>query len=37
VASGWGVRREKMEYEDLQRIAREQDISLEELRKTFER
>jgi hypothetical protein len=32
VASGWGVRREKPEYEDLQRIAREQDISLEELR-----
>jgi hypothetical protein len=37
VASGWGVRREKPEYEDLQRIAREQNISLEELRKTFER
>jgi uncharacterized protein (TIGR00299 family) protein len=37
VASGWGVRREKPEYEALQKIAREQDISLEELRKTFER
>jgi hypothetical protein len=37
VASGWGVRREKMEYEDLQRIAREQDLSLAELRKTIGR
>ena len=29
-AKGWGVRREKPEYEDLARIAREQGISLRE-------
>jgi len=29
-ASGWGVSRSKPEYEDLARIAREQDISLAE-------
>ena len=29
-ATGWGVRREKPEYEDLALIAREKDISLEE-------
>ena len=29
-AEGWGVRREKPEYEDLARIAREQNISLAE-------
>ena len=29
-ASGWGVSREKAEYEDLARIAREQGISLRE-------
>jgi uncharacterized protein (DUF111 family) len=34
VASGWGVRREKPEYEALQKIAREQNLSLAELRKT---
>ena len=30
---GWGVEREKAEYEDLARIAREQGMSLEEVRK----
>jgi len=30
-ASGWGVQREKPEYEDLAKIAREHDISLAEL------
>ncbi len=30
-AEGWGVRREKPEYEDLARIAREQNISLAEV------
>ena len=29
-AEGWGVRREKAEYEDLARIAREKEISLRE-------
>ncbi len=29
-AEGWGVRREKPEYEDLAKIARKQDISLRE-------
>ena len=29
-AEGWGVRREKPEYEDLARIARERGISLRE-------
>jgi hypothetical protein len=29
-ASGWGVNRQKAEYEDLARIAREQGISLRE-------
>ena len=32
-ASGFGVRRQKYEYEDLARIAREQGLSLEELRR----
>lgn len=31
-AQGWGVSREKAEYEDLARIARERNISLEEAR-----
>ena len=31
-SSGFGVKREKLEYEDLARIAREQDLSLAELR-----
>lgn len=33
VSEGFGVRREKLEYEDLRRICREQGISLNELRK----
>ena len=32
-AEGWGVRREKAEYEDLAKIARERGMSLEEARK----
>ena len=31
VSSGYGVRREKYEYEDLSKIAREQDLSIVEL------
>ena len=31
VSSGYGVRREKFEYEDLARIAREENLSLSEL------
>ena len=31
-AEGYGVRREKLEYEDLARIARERNLSLEEVR-----
>lgn len=34
-AEGWGVRRSKYEYEDLARIAREQGMSLEEVRRTL--
>ena len=34
VASGWGVQREKPEYEDLARIARQQGLSLYQVRKT---
>lgn len=30
---GWGVRREKAEYEDLRRIARERGMTLDEVRK----
>ena len=33
IAAGYGVRREKYEYEDLARIAKEQGISLDEARK----
>ncbi len=32
-AEGWGVSREKPEYDDLTKIAREQDISISEVRK----
>ena len=32
VSSGYGVSRSKYEYEDLQRIAKEQDMSLDEVR-----
>ena len=32
-SSGYGVRREKAEYEDLARLARENDVPLNELRK----
>ena len=35
-AEGWGVRREKPEYDDLARIAREQDISLADAKKLIE-
>ena len=31
-AEGWGVRREKPEYEDLARLARERSLSLAEVR-----
>jgi uncharacterized protein (TIGR00299 family) protein len=31
--SGWGITREKAEYEDLARIARERDVSLSDLNK----
>ena len=31
-AEGWGVKREKPEYEDLAKIAREQDLSLREVK-----
>ena len=34
--SGWGVQRGKLEYEDLARIAREQGLSLEEVRSRIE-
>ena len=36
LAEGWGVRREKPEYEDLARIARENDLSLREVKKAIE-
>ncbi|WP_087064194.1 nickel pincer cofactor biosynthesis protein LarC [Intestinibacillus massiliensis] len=32
-ASGWGVAREKAEYEDLARIAREQNVSLQQVQR----
>lgn len=35
ISSGYGVTREKYEYEDLARIAREQGISLAEVRKSI--
>ena len=35
ISSGYGVTREKYEYEDLARIAREQGMSLEEVRKSI--
>ena len=31
-SQGWGVRRQKPEYEDLARIAREQDLTLDQVR-----
>jgi uncharacterized protein (DUF111 family) len=31
VSSGYGVKREKYEYEDMARMAREQDMSLAEV------
>ena len=37
VSSGYGVSRVKYEYEDLARIAREQNISIEEIRKSIEK
>ena len=36
VSSGYGVRRAKYEYDDLSRIAREQDIGLDEVKKRLE-
>jgi pyridinium-3,5-bisthiocarboxylic acid mononucleotide nickel chelatase len=36
IASGWGVRREKFEYEDLARAARERGCSLDEARRLAE-
>ena len=33
ISEGYGVRREKYEYEDLARIARKEELSLEEVRK----
>ena len=36
VSVGWGVRREKYEYEDLARIARERGIGLDEVRALLE-
>ena len=36
VARGWGVTREKWEYEDLAAIAREKELSLSEVRKALE-
>jgi uncharacterized protein (DUF111 family) len=35
-ASGWGVTREKPEYEDLAQIAREHDLPLETVRQAAE-
>ncbi len=35
-SSGWGVFREKIEYEDLARIARERGVALEQARKEVE-
>lgn len=32
ISQGWGVRRQKPEYEDLARIAREQDLTLDQVR-----
>ena len=32
LSQGWGVRRQKPEYEDLARIAREQDLPLDQVR-----
>ena len=32
LSQGWGVRRQKPEYEDLARIAREQDLTLDQVR-----
>lgn len=34
-SEGWGVEREKPEFEDLARIAREQDLSLREVRESL--
>ena len=31
-SQGWGVRRQKLEFEDLARIAREQDLTLDQVR-----
>ena len=36
ISVGWGVRREKYEYEDLARIARERGIGLDEVRALLE-
>lgn len=36
VSEGFGVRREKLEFDDLAKIAREKDMSLAEVKKQFE-
>ena len=36
ISSGCGVKREKYEYDDLARIAKEQDMSIEEVRRCIE-
>ncbi|MCH5196715.1 MAG: nickel pincer cofactor biosynthesis protein LarC [Oscillospiraceae bacterium] len=36
ISSGYGVKREKYEYDDLARIANEQNLSLDEIRKRLE-
>ncbi len=36
ISSGFGVRREKLEYEDLARIAKAEDLSLEDVRRRIE-
>lgn len=36
ISAGYGVKREKYEYDDLARIAKEQNLSLDEIRKRLE-
>ena len=37
VSSGYGITREKWEYEDLARIAKEQNVSIQQVRSTIEK
>ena len=37
VSSGYGITREKWEYEDLARIAKEQNVSIQRVRSTIEK